>query len=245
MRPVRPVPRVWVYAGLGADLCLLAAAISMGASAGSSHRRAGGAYAWSQTLLTLAGVSLSLVALGGLGGSLRIIMGKPSGTLATTRKVFLAQVITVAVLSLLEVRCLILVFSFNGRHSSSTDSSEIDVDFPMFSNFAHCSWNACCRRTHVRERSYEKPHARPGRQGSAKTVALARLCANIAHSSSNASKCVMGDGLVEWRHDLSSWIFREIMSWSWIVFTIVVLEGGSRRVLVSVGGLTASGIYCW
>ena len=46
----------------------------------------------------------------------------------------------------------------------------------------------------------------------------------MPHESANASKCVMGNGLVEWRQDLSSWIFREIMSWSWIVFTVIVLE---------------------
>ena len=219
-----PTPRTWVYAGLLMDLVLLGGAIGMMGATGGAHHRAGGSYAWSQSLLLATGVALLLVALGGTAGSARILFGRPSRTLTTTRRVFLAQLVVVAILSVLEVLSLLMFFSFFGKLSHAP-SIEIDSKFPIFSNFANCSWNACCHRTHIRERSYEKLACAPESTGFSKDESsLSRLCANMPHESANASKCVMGNGLVEWRQDLSSWIFREIMSWSWIVFTVIVLE---------------------
>ena len=222
--PLQSNSRAWVYAGLGADMLLLVSGIGM-ISSGSSHKgRGGGSYAWSSTLLLVTGFALQLIALGGLAGSARVLFGRPSRTLTTTRKVFVAQVIVVAILSVLEVLSLLMFFSFLGKLSHAP-SSEIDSKFPIFSNFANCSWNACCHRTHVRERSYEKLACTPGATGFSKDEAsLSKLCANMPHETANASTCIMGDGLEKWRQDLSSCIFREIMSWAWIVFTIVVLE---------------------
>ena len=221
--PPRPTSRAWLYAGLTTDFVLLVTAGIMLSSTMGNHHRAGGSYAWSQSLLLMAGIVLFVVAFAGIVGSIRPVIYSETASNAA-RKIFLAQIVIVVVLCVLEVLSLIMFFSFFGKLSNAP-SSEIDTKFPIFSNFANCSWNACCRRTHVRERSYEKLVCNSASTGFSKDErSLSKLCANMPHEAANASKCVMGNGLIEWRQDLSSWIFREIMSWSWIVFTVIVLE---------------------
>lgn len=214
---------MWTSIGLASDVILLVGAVVMISMVGGHQRRAGGSYAWSRHLLLTTGILLLFITVAGIAStvSASLRVGKCSMLI---KSVYLGQVVVVSLLFIFEILSIVLFFSFFGKLTSAS-SREIDVDFPVFSNFANCSWNACCSRTHVRERSYEKLICDESTTGfSSNTQLLQNLCSNLPHEHVNASKCVMGDGRVGWRQDLSAWIFREIMSWSWVVFTLIVMQ---------------------
>jgi hypothetical protein len=211
----------FLWAGLAIDVILFVLSIVILVNTGGSARKAGGAYAWAKTLLALTGVSLIIVALLGLTASVGAICASASIALnRVSKSVLLVQVITMVVVMLIQILALGLFFSFFGALQNSP-SQTTDVKYPVFSNFANCTWNTCCAMTHVRERSFVKLDCNVQKTG---VSDLKAVCLNLPRQSSNASACVGGDGLVHFRKDLSSWIFAEVMSWSWIVATLLIFE---------------------
>jgi hypothetical protein len=211
----------FLWGGLAIDCTLFIFSIIILANTGGSSRKAGGAYAWAKTLLSLTGVSLIIVSLLGLAASVGAICSTTSVFLKNISKsVLLVQVISIIVVILVQIFALSLFFSFFGSLQNSS-SSVVDRKYPVFSNFANCTWNTCCAMTHVRERSFIKLNCNETKAGVAD---LTSVCLNLPRESSNATACVGGDGLIGFRKDVSSWIFSEVMSWSWIVALVLIFE---------------------
>ena len=207
----------FIWAGLGIDVILFTCALIMLSNTGSSGmKRAGGAYAWAKTLLSLTGVSLTLVSVLGLVATVGTIFMHSSLLIQKiSRSILIAQVISIVVVVLVQILALCMFFSFFGALQSSP-STVADVKYPVFSNFANCTWNTCCALTHVRERSFVKLDCNLRKTGVADLTAV---CLNLPRESSNATACTGGvDGLVDFRVDVSTWIFSEVMSWSRFFF---------------------------
>ena len=209
---------VWI--GIATDVILFLAGIVMLSLTTGPVAKAGGAYAWAKTLVGLTGVSLVIVSALGVISSICALC---SCFTKSSSYVLLGQVICLIVIILLKIISLGLFFSFFGSLQTS-QSTVVDQKYPVFSNFANCTWNTCCAMTHVRERSFTKLDCNTHKTG---VASLESVCLNLPRASSNATACVGGDGLVHFRRDLSTWIFAEVMSWSWIVATVLILEVAS------------------
>lgn len=183
----------------------------------SGTPRASGAYAWAKTLVGITGITLVIASTVGAASSMLAVCHR---MIKFTSSLLFVQSIAIVLVVVLQILAMSLFFSFFGS-LQSTDSRAVDAKYPVFSNFANCTWNTCCALTHVRERSFTKLYCSLEKTG---VHDLSEVCLNLPRESSNATACVGGDGLVEFRQDLSSWIFDEVMSWSWVAVTFIIVE---------------------
>ena len=161
--------------------------------------KAGGAYAWAKTLVGFTGAGLVILSSIGTTASFGAICKCLTKQSAAA---LMGQLISLIAIILLQVLALGLFFSFFGSLQTS-HSQVIDQKYPIFSNFANCTWNTCCAMTHVRERSFTKLECDTHKTG---VASLESVCLNLPRESSNATACVGGDGLRHFRVDLSTWV---------------------------------------
>jgi hypothetical protein len=209
--------KTFVWIGVATDVLLFVCGFIMLFMTSGTSAKAGGAYAWAKTLVGLTGTTLVVFSIVGVISSLLAVCHRMIKLISTA---LLIQSISIVGVIVLQILALSLFFSFFGSLQSA-DSRAVDAKYPVFSNFANCTWNTCCALTHVRERSFTKLDCSLDKTG---VHDLSAVCMNLPRESSNATACVGGDGLVEFRQDLSGWIFGEVMSWSWIVVTLVIVE---------------------
>ncbi len=210
--PAKGSALFWV--AFATDCVLVVSAVVMIAFSGEAG---GSGAAGAMKLVARLGVSLLVLSLVGIG----VTVGAATQSCGLLpHAMALGQVLAFVVLIILEIIAMILFFGFFSSVQNSS-SQELDASYPTFANFANCTWNTCCLEVKVRERSFGRLDCDASQVN---PDGLAAVCQVMPRQQVNASACIEGHGLDKFRSDVGTWIFGAMMSWSWIVVVVMVLE---------------------